>query len=143
MKKTIGMIAILFAGSIAHAGFNGTWNGTGRVSNNKGGNTACEKVVLKIDHTATKMDIDSKFTCGGKTIQGPAGKLIVKGGEVFNAAGAKIGTVTETTCDLSLDSADSFMTSTERIVGTTMTFKTVHGDKKTGVTTTYEGTAQR
>jgi len=143
MKNAIAMAAVLLAGTFAQANFTGNWVGTGRVSNNQGLNLACEKVTLDITQTATEMDVNTLFYCGGKTIQGPAGVLTVKGTSVFNAAGAPMGTLTDSNCNLSLSDASGFLSSAETITGNAMTFKTVRGDSKSGVTTTFEGTATR
>ncbi len=143
MNKMILSAALVIFASVAQANFNGRFVGTGKVSTNKGMATNCESAVVVIKQSATVMDIDAKFTCGTKAVQGPAGVLTLKGNEVFNSAGAKIGTFSDTTVDLAFETADIFMTSNERMNGNTMTFKTVHGDKKTGIATTYEGTATR
>ena len=136
------VVAAFFSlASQAHADFNGQWMGTGRVSNNKGMAVSCEHVVITIAQTASQMDIKSTFQCGTQMIAGPAGTLAIKGNEVFNGRGEKIGTVSADAVLLSSKNADGFMTSEEHLLpGNKMTFKTVKGDSQ-GLVTTFEGAA--
>ena len=145
MRKLINISIITLVAAIgfqAHAGFTGKWIGAGKVSNNQGMALNCEKVEIVISHTAVKMDIDSKFFCGTRMVQGPQGSLAIRGTDVFNAQGEKIGIATEDTVSLSSKNGNAFMTSEEKIINGSMIFKTVHGAAN-GLVTTYEGQAKR
>ena len=143
MKKVVLTTLVFLGTNAALAGFGGNWMGTGRISNNRGAAANCERVQIKIEHTSTMMNASSTFTCGGKTIPGPGGLMTIRNGEAFLSDGTKIGTVTDTLCELRIETADVVMTSSEKIEGNNMIFKVINLEKKTGIVTTYDGVVTR
>jgi len=126
MKKITLLATALFCmAAQAHAtNLTGTWKGTGKAVDNAGKPINCESVVLTITHTASSLQVNSAFTCGGMPITIPGGAMDIKGSDLFDK-GTKSGTIAPGSVSLTAKASGYVMKSNARFSDTEMQLHSV------------------